>query len=399
MKLDTQSLNQLIPAKYKYLLDNKKIKYKEIDLKTDYLVNIINELIVKYYFQCDDVYSRDSNINLWSLILKEKYGKFYNYYIDYLVDIGFMTISSNYLKNVKARTYRLNSSELFSVKRCKITDKFLIKKYSKDFLQKSFLELNNSPIPYEIRAKLVDDLYKVKIDNVSALNYLDDLKSKDFITETKYMKNKISVENISANNIFFKFDEYGRIHTNFTVLKKHIRHNFLTFENEPIVEIDIANSQPLFLAVLMKRKLSPTKLVNKDVTRYIELVQNGLIYEELMKKAGIDNRDDCKIMLYRVLFGNNNDKKKEDQLFFDIFPNVLSFIKNYKSENKNYKSLSHDLQQLESEFIFNDVVAHIMRFNKEIPIFTVHDSISCPLKYKNDVDGIFNFHKNKLFQI
>ena len=46
------------------------------------------------------------------------------------------------------------------------------------------------------------------------------------------------------------FDDFGRFHTNYTILKKEIRNNYLTISNEMLIEIDVKNSQPLFFAVL-----------------------------------------------------------------------------------------------------------------------------------------------------
>ena len=186
------------------------------------------------------------------------------------------------------------------------------------------------------------------------------------------------------------------MHTNYTILKREIRKNHLTIDGQSLSEVDLSNSQPLFLAVLMKQKLSPTKLVNHEITRYFELVSNGLIYEELMNKCDIKDRNEAKIMMYKVLFGTNGTSRKYNRMFNSVFPTVYSFILKYKKDNDNYKSLSHALQNLESNFIFDKVVNHIMKTNPEIKLFTVHDSLCFPLKYKEIVTNIFDFHKRNL---
>ena len=395
--MNIDHLNQFIPEKYTFLTKDKKIVYKDQNLKTDYIINIINELMMKYYFSKDDLLDREVHFNMWSNILRKNYGAKYNYYIDYLVENDFIYLVSDYYRNKKARTYKLNTSNILNIKRCKITDSFILKKSSKEFLQKSFLELNNSPIPLDIRKKLVNDLYKINIDGDSAKDYINDLKTNKEISYNKYMKNLISIENISCNNLFFKFDEYGRMHTNFTVLKKHIRKNYLTIDNDITDEIDLQNSQPLFLTLVMKNNMSIRDIIKKDVTEYINLVSNGLIYEFLMKKYSIDDRNDVKIMIYKVLFGQNGESKKENKLFSETFPNVFNFIKDYKSVNNNYKSLSHELQLLESDFIYNKVVKDIYHSYDDVTIFTIHDSVSYPYGYKNNINEIFNYHKNNFF--
>ena len=73
-------LFQFISKDFQYLTQQTKIQYKGINLKTSYLIHIIHELLIKYYFSCNI----EIKFNLSSMILKGKYGEYYNYYIDYL---------------------------------------------------------------------------------------------------------------------------------------------------------------------------------------------------------------------------------------------------------------------------------------------------------------------------
>ena len=400
--MEKTSLKQFIPEKYLYLTKTKKIIYKGINIKTDYLINIINELIIKYYFHKEDLIDREVKFNMWSKLLRVKYGSKYNYYIDYLIEQGFMFLVSDYYKNKKSRTYKLNVGDLIHIKKCSINDTILLKKSSKEYLKKTFLYYNNSTIDVDIREKLVDNLYDINLDTNSARKYMDNLRDTREISYNKYMKNIISIDNIESNNIFFKFDEYGRMHTNFTILRKYLRQNYITIDNSIIDEVDLSNSQPLFLTVLMKEEMPVKKLFSKSVSRYIDLVQNGLIYEELVHKCGfihkygLESRNQAKIMMYKVLFGTNGDTKKENKMFYELFPTVFEFIKEYKLVNNNYKTLSHRLQLLESDFIFNKVIKHLYKSNPDIKLFTVHDSICYPIKYKNDVREVFNYYRKNL---
>ena len=392
-------LYQFIPKDFTYLLKTDKLDYKGIKLKTAYLINIIHDLILKYYFQKDEILEKELRFNIWSTLLREKYGAHYNYYIDYLVEHKFMTMVSDYYKNQKARTYKLNLKSLYFITKCKITDKVILKKHSQEYLKKTFLNYTNSPIPIDIREKLVNDLYKVKTDVNGALNYLKISKDNREMSYNKYLKNVISVENLGINNIFFKFDEYGRMHTNYTVLKKDIRNNFITIDGLPTYEVDIKNSQPFFLIVLMMERMTTFEIIKPDVSRYIDLVKNGLIYEELVEKGIAEDREAAKVMMYKVLFGKNGHKRKENILFHKHFPNVYDFIRNYKEQAKDYKVLSHDLQLRESDFIYNKVIRHIMNSYPEMTIFTIHDSIDIPIKYKDEVDAIFNYYLRNLITL
>jgi hypothetical protein len=392
-------LTQFIPKEFQYLLTTNKIVYKEINLKTAYLINIIHELLLKFYF--NNSYSNiedEIKFNLWSKLLKKKYGMTYNYYIDYLVEKQFIYFVSNYYKNMKSKTYKLNVNYIQNITRCKTSDNILLKKYSKDYLNKSFTEINNSSIDIDIRRKLVDDLYTVQIKYQDSIDYLNDLKEKNLICDVKYQKNSLSIENINDGNLFFKFDDYGRMHTNFTILKKEIRQNYLLIENSEIEEIDIKNSQPLFLSLFLKKEINNEILKNKEFILYNNLIKNGLLYDYIMDKCSeyVKDRNEAKLLIYRVFFGKNILKIKDNELFNKLFPNIYNYIKEYKQFNNNYKTLSHELQLLESNFIFNTVIKKIYEIDKNIKLITVHDSIIFKKKDKDIVLQIFNDEMNKL---
>ena len=96
---------------------------------------------------------------------------------------------------------------------------------NKDYFKNTLY--NDSPINVDIRKKLVNDLKYVSIDSVKSFDYLNKLRKDNEITKEKYFKNYYSVCGIRDNNLYFIFDDYGRVHTNFTVLKKEIRKNNL----------------------------------------------------------------------------------------------------------------------------------------------------------------------------
>ncbi len=383
-------LYQFLPREFEYLTLTKKVIYKDINLKTDYLINIIHELILKFYF------TNDESHNLWSNILKRKYGKHYNHYIDYLVENKFMNMISNYYVGKKAKTYKLNITTL-DIIRHKSTDKILLKKHKKDYIYQTFTNKQESPINLQIRKKLIDNLYHVNIDYDCAFNWLKTQKKNKTIDLNQYFKNLSSIDGIQTNHIFFKFDQYGRLHTNFTVLKKHIRQNCLTIDNQQIMELDISNSQPLFFAVYLKTEIGEDNF-NDEVKRYVECVKNGLIYDEIQQRFPdiIKNRQDAKMLMYKILFGKNGTRKIENKMFKELYPTVFNYIKEFKILSDSYKSLAHELQNLESNFIFNTVIVELIKKFPHIKFFTVHDSIIFPSKYKEEVSLIFNYHLKKL---
>lgn len=386
------SLLQFISKDFQYLTQQKKIQYKDINLKCSYLINIIHELIIKYYFSNN----LDVIFNLSSTILRKKYGEYYNYYIEYLCENGFISLVSKYYVGKKTNTYKLESKYIYDVVRWKNTDKILLKKQINRY-ETSITETNKSTIKSSIRINLVNALNKINIDYDSALNYLNDIKDKNFIDETKYKRNLISIENIRDKSIYFNFDDFGRFHTNFTILKKEIRNDFLSINNEMITEIDIKNSQPLFFAVILKKELP---YINGDTKKYFELVKNGLLYDDIIHNSTIKTRKEAKEMIYKVLFGDNKrSNKKINKIFQKLYPSVFEYILEFKYEKrKNYKELAHELQKMESEFIFNQVIKEIYETYPEIILFTVHDSILFPKSYEERVRIIFNKHFDRLIK-
>lgn len=394
-----KSLYQFVPNKFEYLTKCKVIEHKGIKLKTAYLINIIHEIIIKFYFSnkkyIDYEESNDIRFNLWSVILRRKYGAHYNLYVDYLVDFGFITLISNYYASKKAKTYKLNEFDLDSIRRVKTNDAILAKKNTREYLEQSFTSYCKSPIDPLMRKKLLDDLYHVNIDYDKSIKFLKELKDNGKIELNKYYKNYTSIDSIKNNYLFFKFDEYGRFHTNYTVLKKEIRQNFLKIDNEEITEIDIRNSQPLFLSILLRKEMEYLE-DDEEIKKFMWLVKQGLFYDYISEQFRGLSRSEVKLLTYKVLFGHNGINSTENKIFKSLFPKIYDYVLKYKEINEDYRYLSHSLQRMESDFIFGKVIKEIYEKIPEIRLFTVHDSISYPIKYEKEVSEIFNRNLNNL---
>ena len=180
----------------------------------------------------------------------------------------------------------------------------------------------------------------------------------------------------------------------FTILKSFIRKNCLLIDGDETYEIDINNSQPLFLTKIITD--TDTKWVKEEefeLFKYLTL--NGKYYQYVMDYLKTTDKGAVKEMTYKVLFGKNASNSKADKVFQELFPSIHYFIKLYKREHKDYKILAYELQRAESNLIFNKIIKEIMIFYPEIKMVTVHDSIIIPRKYKDPVESIFNA---KLFE-
>lgn len=369
---------QFLPEIIKDLTNSKEFIFNNKTLKTNYIVDIIHNLLLKYYFK------KDNNFILNAEVLKDKYGFLYNYYINYLLYNNIIVLVKNYKIGYKSRTYSLND-KIFNDKiyRYKNHDKVLVKKFKAKFID---ISSYNEWIDIDVKEKLIDDLFSINIDQDRAIFFLDSLKDKNVDI---YNRNVYSVECINNKHIFYHFDDYGRMHTNFTILRSFIRKNCLYIDNDEVCELDINNSQVLFLAKLIVD--SDSKWVEQnELNMFKELVINGRFYDYLIFKSGISDRKEVKNLVYKVLFGRNNGNSKSDKLFKSLFPTIHNFIKLYKMENNNYKTLSYELQRMESDVIFNKIIKNIMLLDNSIKIITVHDSIIFQSKHKKIVTNIFN---------
>jgi hypothetical protein len=381
----TKSL-QFLPKCLEDINSKKNFYFFDKKLKSSYIVDIVHNLMLKYYFKKENRYTLNATI------LKQKYGYEYKSYIDYLVSKDIIRLKCNYKAGVTSRIYELDS-KIFKqpISRVKNDDKVLIKKYKKKIYNTiDFVNSNESSIFPEIREKLISDLFLVDIDLQRSILYLNCLKNQDIDI---YNRNVYSAESINDKHIFYHFDNYGRLHTNFTILKSFIRKNCLTISGEETCEIDIKNSQPLFLCKLIQD--SQTSWVNRDEFDFFKkLVIGGNFYQYLMQVTGEKDRSKVKELTYKVLFGQNRSNSKSDQQFMLIFPTIYNFIKLYKKEWGNHKVLAHELQRAESNLIFNKIIKKVMILYPDINIVTIHDSLVFPKKWKVEVQNIFDYELN-----
>jgi hypothetical protein len=345
---------QFLPEKMQFIAKSKKIQFKNKNLKPSYLIDLIHNLILKYYFK------KENSFNLNATILKEKYGR-------------------------NSRVYSICDDILTGeIHRYRNVDKILLKKYINRYYQ---FEIDNTDfIPKDIKDKLINDLYSVKIQYDKSIYFLDHIKNDDI---SIYNRNRYSVESINDKHIFYHFDHYGRVHSNFTILKTFIRKNCLLIDGEETCEIDLPNSQPLFLSKLIKD--SESRWVNsEELNLFSVLVRNGNYYKYLIDNLKLKNKSEAKELTYKVLFGKNHKNSKWDIKFEKLFPTIHYFIKLYKKEHNDYKVLAWTLQRMESKLIFSEIIKTIMIVNTNIKVVTVHDSIIVQQRHRDFVTSVFN---------
>lgn len=226
-----------------------------------------------------------------------------------------------------------------------------------------------------------------------------------------------SATRIINSDIFYSVDSTsGRFHSNITNMSKGLR-PFLRINGEPLVNLDIKNSQPFLSTILLTDPgkvswmtknpafallLQSLKVsLSQDVKKYISLVISGHIYEYLMtefSKEGLElTRDETKRQVLRILFARNRmpleeTNRKARQIFKDRFQTVHRIFSKIRGSEKgdkfqNFKRFAILLQRIES-YLMLDVI--LKRIYKELPgtiAVTVHDSIMTGI-LTNNVEAV-----------
>ncbi len=261
---------------------------------------------------------------------------------------------------------------------------------------------------------------KFKLNTGLALKELQKLN----LSKDKFRSNINSIYNFKNGNIWFiRHNKDKRIHTNLTNMKSEVR-KFLTYDDETLINIDIKNSQIYFLLSVITNNLynkdtyiipeySLETLCSKEIKRFKYLVLNGIFYthlgNKLIKEKGTngvyelrkysekykgmiskyedDPRKLMKSVTFEILFSDNKSQSSEKKWFKKEFPTIMAFVEEIKREDHNKLALL--LQNIEAEAVLDIATKNIHKYDKNIPMFTIHDSIMTIKEHVETVERIF----------
>lgn len=194
----------------------------------------------------------------------------------------------------------------------------------------------------------------------------------------------IAINSIKDQEFRISRDVTGRrVHTNITNLMSLVRQDLYLETGEELVNLDVPNSQPLLLCVLLLDHFGTQ--VATDVLDYIQACEKGEIYETIMIKMGLNPADKVarkkfKTKMFKCVFygqNKNAENYEEWKAFRSLYGGVADFITEQKKVD--YKSLSHRMQRAESALIIDDVIRTIAEKHSPEHFFatTIHDSIIC----------------------
>lgn len=255
----------------------------------------------------------------------------------------------------------------------------------------------------------------------------------------------------------------GRLYSPLTNLMS-ISRRALVYDGDPMVSLDLKNSQPLHFLLLsderfwehkedwslyklnpdlyhkieMVIKGSPTyvnegshplfimyskrgpvtselsdniRFRSKKVeAEFLKLVSSGELYEELsaryggkyVTKDGIDpfgSRQQAKTSFFHMIYHNDKNRhsniKPAYEQFKKDFPVASGLMKIFKK--RSYKDFPVMLQTLEGEILLKIVTKAISRKLRDVPIYTVHDSVITPRRWKTQVLNVMEYEYSKIF--
>lgn len=255
---------------------------------------------------------------------------------------------------------------------------------------------------------------------------LEALKDAEFPYEDEQYED---VQLISSKHPYYTICAYGRRHTPFTRLPSNIR-SHVFFRSRPesrIFEIDIMNSQPVFLLIdLMEneKKCStyneqPSRLIPEAIhqgnhrlpqpfkgalllcgtlCKFRQDVEDGELYDRLMKELGVTDRKAFKEDFFaHILYGRVGKWAEElpiVQAFVRLYPEVWRLICEKKAAD--YRDLARRMQQRESDFVFGRALPRFMKEHPAARVLTVHDAIYCEERHKYELINILNEEFAKL---
>lgn len=392
-------------------------------LKKDKLMYLLHILIINSTQEknCyEDKKTGLTYVRLNAKILKNVLGNRYKKYLDYWVDLGVVVGVDKYSRGNYSKSYALTTKYNQDFDWYTITD-YVFKKA----LTKSEIDQN----AYPFLRTWIDNL---KIDKAGATIKAEALKpltlrKRKSLQYAKYSRCKLNIENFNEKTTLFKVDDKGfRLHTKLTGCNKVLR-EYITFENQDLVEVDMSNSQFYFFLYLMDRnvwrKTQELRNLFKSYQEYIlpkftsimftiidrihisgefeeykKLVSEGKIYDhflELFKKQRPDTtRDGVKKLMIIAQFSMNRKRiSMMKTLFKSRFPNIYQLTCSIKgntnsSQEKKHPILAVLLQRIESELILNRVCTHIKKERPDLPMFTIHDCLVTTAGNESYVDAI-----------
>jgi len=315
----------------------------------------------------------------------------------------------------------------------KLTSRVLLKRLEKCAEERKKVQLDD-PVVRDAH----DNVKHFHIDRGRARRALekDGVKGKNLDRELKKVDRFNDTG--SKTSLFVVRDDYGRVHTNVTQMKKCVRQHAMDCDGKPVGSVDIKSSQGAFLGYILEACLRGDRCVlgrnresfidmeagvpdgigrealTREYMEYRKLLEGRGLYEFFAREmsedcdleieldeAGSkpidwenDGREVAKKAFLSTLFAGielgenaNPTWKACRRVWEERWPRLLQLVNWLKRDN--YRAMAYELQRMESTFVFDHVVP---RIREEIgcPYCTVHDEIIVPAEHVASVEEIMH---------
>jgi len=284
---------------------------------------------------CKDMELVNGFVPLSATKLKNKIRN-YKQCLTYLADTEILECDGYYIVGEKPFGYKFTEQYQVPIHAIDVNSNFFRK--SKERLKSEYWSRKKLPYLYQ---PFTDDAYS--IDYTAALDhnqrlYETNVTNGDVNALLKYNHNRYSIDRMANRDYIFHVDDtVNRLHTNLTLMKSDFRH-YITISDEPLVSIDISNSQLYLLSLLLnpmfyKRSSIEINIytINKVLGMSMGLVPGIIMFRN--KSYCFDNED---VKLFK--------KWVSEGSFYRQFQRIL--LKAYP-EGKLYRNMPNYPQPIE----------------------------------------------------
>lgn len=403
-----------------------------------YILHLINDIPANN----KELATEDGYIPLNAILLR-KWVRRYEQYIKCLIELKVIETDGQFTPNAKSKGYRYCKAYCTPLRKVLVTDSNLIKKLNDWAVSNDYTKLPKlakSDAAYEpIRRWYISGAIQIDVGAANAYNagilaertgckdrsnwdkkYNHDGTYRLKDPYIQYIAGQRNIENIANGRYNLHADgNVFRLHSAITNCKKELR-RFIKLQGQKVVAIDLSNSQPTLLNILLdigfwentgnlksseipylnlqdifidkQHRATLIKLLNnvqhneemrREVEQYRNMVASGKFYSEfsalLKSKLGIEyDKEAIKPMVFTMLFTHNKfigqAEAAPKRVFRDLFPNLYEITKCIK--RKAPELLPIILQRIESYLMYYKIVPAIEANTPDLPIIPIHDSIA-----------------------
>jgi hypothetical protein len=373
-----------------------------------YLVGQITWMAARYRNLVDE----EGYMPLHAPVLKHRIHNYVNH-MRYLVENKVLERSKSYIPGERSYGYRFTKEYVTSpVVPVTITKYTLVK----NIRSKNNWE-RNMEAKFSHLAKWLDEGLCLDFD--AAMNRLEWLRMEDFCAgkfgaQLSYNASYANLMQLKEQEYYFNVDyTAGRVHSNLTSLRGTLR-KYLTYNGRQLASVDVVASQPFLIANVL---LSPWYYEKWEGERLSYQLTWGCIKKEIdiaevqkhIKNLGPDaelfkqdvkgdfytafmqrvkqsgeetelTRDDMKKAVFLAMYSDNKFIHQEQaylkRVFKSIYPSVYAVLSAYKI--RKVRALPVLIQHIESLLVPTGVAKGLSKREKNMPLFTIHDSIVLP---------------------